>query len=162
VAVRFDRCRRMPEVTFSWCCFVSLYLDRNNKGTSSPLEMVEVVGVVARVVHKTHCRVCPHWHIWTFAVSCGMLGYRSGCDEDPRVCWDAATWQFVNNCRCFRRNPEYAVAQLVEVVGSIPDGVIGIFHWYNPSCRTMILELTQPLTEMSTRNISCGVKAADA
>jgi hypothetical protein len=47
-----------------------------------------------------------------------------------------------------------------KVAGSIPDGVIGIFHWQNPSGRTMALGLTQPLTEMSTRNISCGVKAA--
>jgi len=42
----------------------------------------------------------------------------------------------------------------------IPDGVIGIFHWHNPSGRTMALGLTQPLTEMSTMNISWGVKAA--
>jgi hypothetical protein len=40
--------------------------------------------------------------------------------------------------------------------GSIPDGVIGIFHWHNPSGRTMALRLTQPLTEMSTRNIFWG------
>jgi len=44
------------------------------------------------------------------------------------------------------------------VVGSVPDGVIGI-HWRNPSGRTMALWSTQPLTEMSTRNISWGVKA---
>jgi len=44
----------------------------------------------------------------------------------------------------------------------IPDCVIGIFHWHNPSGRTMALELTQPLTVMSTRNISWGVKAAGA
>ena len=36
----------------------------------------------------------------------------------------------------------------------IPDGVIGIFHCYNSSGRTMTLGFTQPLTEMSTRNIS--------
>jgi hypothetical protein len=36
------------------------------------------------------------------------------------------------------------------------DGVIGIFHLHNPSGRTMALGSTQPLTEMSTRNISCG------
>ena len=41
-----------------------------------------------------------------------------------------------------------------KVAGSIPDGVIGIFHWHNPSGRTMALGLTQPLTEVSTRNIS--------
>ena len=49
-----------------------------------------------------------------------------------------------------------------KVVGSIPDGVIGIFHWHNPSSHNMALGLTQPLTEMSTRNISWGVKAAGA
>ena len=59
----------------------------------------------------------------------------------------------------------YAVAQLAEtlrykrkVAGSIPDGVIGIFHWHNPSDRIMVLRLTQPLTEMSNRNIFWGVK----
>jgi len=41
-----------------------------------------------------------------------------------------------------------------KVAGSIPDYVIRIFHCHNPSGRTMALRLTQPLTEMSTRNIS--------
>jgi len=35
-----------------------------------------------------------------------------------------------------------------KVAGSIPDGVIGIFHWLNPSGRIMALGSTQPLTEM--------------
>ena len=43
-----------------------------------------------------------------------------------------------------------------KVAGSIPDGVIGIFHWHTPSDRTMALRSTQPLTEMSTRRISGG------
>jgi len=43
-----------------------------------------------------------------------------------------------------------------KVAGSIPDGVIGNFHGHNPSDRTMVLGLTQPLTEMSTRSISWG------
>jgi hypothetical protein len=47
-----------------------------------------------------------------------------------------------------------------KVMGSIPDGVIGIFHWHNPSGHTMALGSTQPLTEMSTRNIPWEVKAA--
>ena len=47
-----------------------------------------------------------------------------------------------------------------KVAGSIPDGVIGIFHWLKPSGRTMALGLTQPVIEMSTTNISCVVKAA--
>jgi ribosomal protein L32 len=49
-----------------------------------------------------------------------------------------------------------------KVAGSIPDVVIGIFHWLNPSGRTMALESTQPLTDTSTRDISWRVKAADA
>jgi len=39
---------------------------------------------------------------------------------------------------------------------------IGIFHWHNPSGRTMALGLNQPLTEISTSNISWGVKTAGA
>jgi hypothetical protein len=48
------------------------------------------------------------------------------------------------------------------VASSIPDGDIGIFHWSNPSGRNMTPGSTQPLTEMSTRNISWGVKVAGA
>jgi hypothetical protein len=47
-----------------------------------------------------------------------------------------------------------------KVAGSITDGVI--FHWHNSSGRIMALGSTQPLTEMNTRNISWGVKAAGA
>jgi hypothetical protein len=57
----------------------------------------------------------------------------------------------------------HAVAQWLKhcptnrkVAGSIPGGVNGIFHWHNPFGRTMALGSTQPLIEMSTRNISWG------
>ena len=49
-----------------------------------------------------------------------------------------------------------------KVAGSVPYGVIGIFHWHNPSGCTVALGSTQPLIEMSTRNIYWGVKAAGA
>ena len=49
-----------------------------------------------------------------------------------------------------------------KVAVSIPGGVIKIFHSHNPSGRTMVLRSTQPLTEMSTRNIFWGLKAAGA
>ena len=45
-----------------------------------------------------------------------------------------------------------------KVSGSISGGVIGIFHWQNPSVRPVTVWSTQPLTEMSTRNISEGLK----
>jgi len=49
-----------------------------------------------------------------------------------------------------------------KVAGSIPGGVIGTFHWHNPSSRTMALASTQLQTEMGTRNISwCPVRSAD-
>jgi hypothetical protein len=47
-----------------------------------------------------------------------------------------------------------------QVAGSIPDCVSGFFHWHNPLGRTMVLGSIQPLTEMSTRNISWVVNAA--
>ena len=47
-------------------------------------------------------------------------------------------------------------AKNLKFACSIPDVVIGIFHWYNPSERTMALGSTQSLTEMSTRRIFWG------
>ena len=41
-------------------------------------------------------------------------------------------------------------------MGSLSDGVIGIFLWRNPSGRTMSLVSAQPLIEMGTSNISWG------
>jgi hypothetical protein len=38
----------------------------------------------------------------------------------------------------------------------IPDCIAGIFHRYNPSDHTMASESTQPLPELSTRDISRG------
>jgi len=49
-----------------------------------------------------------------------------------------------------------------KVACSIPDGVIGIFHWHNPFEHTMALGSSLPLTEMSSRNTSWWVKAAGA
>jgi hypothetical protein len=43
-----------------------------------------------------------------------------------------------------------------KVAGSIYDDVTGIFHLHNLSGYTTFLGLTQPLTEMSTRNNSWG------
>jgi hypothetical protein len=51
------------------------------------------------------------------------------------------------------RSMHYATSR--KVANSIPD-VIGFFNWPNPSSRTMALASTQPLTEMSTRNLPGG------
>ena len=51
-----------------------------------------------------------------------------------------------------------AVAQLVEALRYKSEGRGFDSRWchWNPSGRTMALGSTQPLREMSTRNISCG------
>ena len=61
------------------------------------------------------------------------------------------------------------MAQLVEALHYKPEGRGFDSRWcnwnfYNPAGRTIALGLTQPLTEMSTNNISWGggVKAAGA
>jgi hypothetical protein len=59
--------------------------------------------------------------------------------------WGDAVAQWLRHC-----------ATNWKVAGSIPDGVIGLFHLHNPSGHTMALGLTQPLKEISTRNISWG------
>jgi Ca2+-binding RTX toxin-like protein len=46
--------------------------------------------------------------------------------------------------------------------GSTPDAATGIFPRHNTSGRIMVPGSTQPLTEMSTTNISWEVKAAGA
>jgi len=61
------------------------------------------------------------------------------------MCQGTAVTQWLRCCATNRK-----------VAGSIPDGVIGIFHWHNLSDRTMAMRSTQPLTEMSIRSISWG------
>ena len=46
-----------------------------------------------------------------------------------------------------------------KIAGWIPDGVTGIFHCHNPFGLTTAFSSTQPLTEMTTTNISWGLKA---
>jgi hypothetical protein len=48
----------------------------------------------------------------------------------------------------------YVTSQKVTCL--IPDEVTGFFNLSNPSSRTMVQGLTQPLTEMSTRNVPGG------
>jgi hypothetical protein len=42
----------------------------------------------------------------------------------------------------------YKIFQPHRLAGSIPDGIIGIFHYYNPSGRIMVLVSTRPPTEL--------------
>ena len=63
----------------------------------------------------------------------------------------------------------YAMAYWVEVratcrkvAGSIPDAVIEIFHCLNSSGHNMTMVSTEPLTEISTRDVSWLVEEAGA
>ena len=87
------------------------------------------------------------------------VGWAKAC-EAICICWclqndvleKFMSCLYVGRCtrwRCWLRH----CATSRKFAGSIPDG---IFHWHNPSGRTMALGLTQTVTEMSTRNIPWG------
>jgi hypothetical protein len=95
------------------------------------------------------CKICTNWKIWNHF----LLLNKTFIYRPYALLFTVDT----------AREVEHAVAQWLrhcatnwKVAGSIPDGVIKIFHWHNPSGRTMALGSTQPLTKMSTRNISWG------
>jgi hypothetical protein len=46
-----------------------------------------------------------------------------------------------------------------KVAGSIPDGVIGIFHWHNPTDRTMALGVDSACNRNEYQEDFLGVKA---
>jgi len=72
------------------------------------------------------------WAIWTFQYVGTDFVARGGA-----VGWDTAL-------------------QAGRSRGWFPTVSLYFFHWHNPSDRTVALGSTQPLTEMSTSNISCG------
>jgi len=89
----------------------------------------------------------------------------------PLLLWTVRPVQSLNACRRmhftftlpYMNSFNTAVAQWLrccaanhKVACSIPAAVIGIFCWRSPSDRTIALGSTQPLTEMSTSNISLG------
>jgi hypothetical protein len=78
------------------------------------------------------CRIC-----------CDFLGLRMGEVTNNIFLQWTISW--------FRH---YATSQKVTCLN--PDEVIEFFNWRNPSSRTMALGSTQPLTEMSTRNLPGG------
>jgi len=70
--------------------------------------------------------------------------------------------------RLFKTTKQHAVTQLGEVLGYKPEGR-GFNsrwcywnNWHNPSGRTTTLKLTEPLIDISTTNISWGVKVTGA
>ena len=83
------------------------------------------------------CQWC-HWNFsWTYGPGVDSASNRNEYQE--YFLWGTRWRSWLRHCTASRK-----------VAGSIPDGVIGIFHGH------MAPALTQPLTEMSTRDISCG------
>jgi hypothetical protein len=91
------------------------------------------------------CDPTEKWTVWFCSWDCSNMNcIFCFCYFCPVTCTMAVA-QWLRYCATNRK-----------VAGSIPDGVIGIFHWHDPSDRTMALGSTQPLTGMSTRSISWG------
>ena len=95
------------------------------------------------------------------ALVCEVWGFQNGvtrgsrllgCDLVATEKWFRHSWDWGTRWRSWLSQR----ATSRKVAGSIPDGVIGNFHWHNPSGRTLALGSTQPLTEMSTTCISWG------
>ena len=102
-----------------------------------------------------------HWNLsWKVRMMLLKLLIMKGCNLRTSTLYITICTRFYRAMR-WRSWLRHCTASR-KVADSIPDGVIGIFHWHNPYSRTMALGLIQPLTEMSTRNISLGVKAAGA
>ena len=73
------------------------------------------------------------------------------CYSSPFYIWGTVWRSWLRHCTTSRK-----------VAGSIPNVVIGICHRLNSSDRSAALASTHFLTEMSTRDISWGVKVAGA
>ena len=102
---------------------------------------------------------CEFWCCWSNDIGPSHDTYLLHYMQTKTETYDAINLQvYSSQWRSWLRH----CATSQKVAGSIPVGVIGIFHWHNPSGRTVTRGSTQPLTEMSTRNISWGVKADGA
>jgi len=67
----------------------------------------------------------------------------------------------MKTCKLYLHNNQ-GVCEVGKKKVRIAYSVTGFFHWHNHSGRTMALGSTQPLTEMSTRSVSWGLKVAGA
>jgi hypothetical protein len=103
------------------------------------------------------CNLTAVCSAWLSSDACLFPSFRDSLSDSLFMSYSVQEY-----CLTLDRLSRKSVAQWLrhcatnrKVAGSIPDGV-GIFHWHNPSGRTVVLGSTQPLTEMSTRNISWG------
>jgi hypothetical protein len=81
----------------------------------------------------------------TSVLDVAVKGRLSALRVTVLVCWCTQWCRWLRHCFTSQK-----------VAGLIPDVVIWIFHWRNPSGCTMALVSTQPVTEMSIRGICWG------
>ena len=103
---------------------------------------------------RTRCGPNTNW-----VTDCALATLAVARTSHTMVPW--FTWLLTG---CSRQNETHKMLHLCYQLHllSIPGGDIGTFHWHNPFSRTMALGLTQPLTEMSNRNIYWEVKVVGA
>ena len=134
----FLRKALLPELGSFWCCLAGCCL----KGNTECLRML-LQHTDCKYTEYAQCwnHIVHPWHV--FCLYRSVFSVVTTTTTTDHMGTVVAQW-----LRCCATNR--------KVTGSIPDGVIGIFHWHNPSDRAMTLGSTQPLTEMSTRRISWG------
>ena len=149
----------MPRITdFCSCIYVlgcKLSLVRlcdSDFGITGVDDITIGIACAAFCLHIAHISFASSWYLFYYYYYYYYYYYRllsqtflPGTSIEPAVIPTAQTSSWLTHCTTSRK-----------VAGSIPGGVTGIFHVHSPSCRTMALGLTQPLTQMSTRNISWG------
>ena len=135
-----------------------------------PVEPLEVR--MAKKIIPLNCK-CVTWHSnpswrWVFGPYGAALGavmeLRDECLQGGRLVngQQDANGSGATKFRSTIYRRSWALVKEATVAGSIPDYVIGTFHWHNLSGRIMDPGLIQSLTKMTTRNISWRVKAAGA
>ena len=134
---------------------------------------------IAKLQTEVGCQIslwkCIFFHCFSFSQTTPYCSYRAGGHIGLSTLFCTAVlnqtvalfWVFASCGGCAflqsgRRWHSWLrhCATSRKVAGSIRYNLIGIFHWRNPSGCTMALGSTQPLIEMSTRNISWWAKVA--
>jgi len=114
-------------------------------------------------VHQRHnwtsLSQCSHTHTHTHTDYLnGHCVYTGTLILSSLQCWQ--TGRRLRNYLAWWRSWLRHLITTRKVAGSIPDGVTGIIHSHNLSCRNMTLGSTQNLTWISTSNTSWWVNAA--
>jgi hypothetical protein len=112
--------------------------------------------ITRRAASRNARKIFPlNLSMWAESKSCQVSSYWRSLIHSILLA-NKLEQNFINLLRIVHRTNNWAAGGTrggaVDWGESIPDCVIGIFHWHNPSCHTKAFGLTK----MSTRNISFG------